>query len=114
MGSGCGYVVDVIIPLCSNGSSVNLSSYTLSMYVYLDGDPYPAADKSSLYTVGTDPSMWADTGPLGTTITTGAWIQLKGILTGNGSSTALGLHLAPSPAQWNGTLYIDDVQLTAP
>jgi hypothetical protein len=114
LGAGGGDVVDVIFPLCTNGNAVNVGSYTLSMSVFFAGDPYPAYDKSTLIAVGAD-DTWVDTGNPGThSLSSGTWIQLSGQLTGSGLATAVGLHVAPSPAEWSGTIYIDDVVLTAP
>jgi len=114
LGVGGGDVVDVIFPLCTNGNAVNVDSYTLSMSVFFAGDPYPAYDKSTLIAVGAG-DTWVATGNPGThSLSSGTWIQLSGQLTGSALATAVGLHVAPSPAQWSGTIYIDDVVLTAP
>jgi hypothetical protein len=101
--------------LCPNGNGVNLSGYPVSMWICLDGTAYPRADKSAFYTWGSQGIVDGSNAFIGTgSLSTGTWTQLKGTFYSTSVTTAFGLLLAPSPPDFNGTIYIDDVRLMPP
>lgn len=101
--------------LCPDGNGVNLSGFKVSMWIYLDGTAYPRSDKSAFYTWGSQGIVDGSNAFIGTgSLSTSTWIQLKGTFYNTSVTTAFGLLLAPSPPDFNGTIYIDDVRLMPP
>jgi hypothetical protein len=107
----------VSTPLCPNGSATNATGFNLSAWVYLDPTYSPSKDQSSFYAIGSDLGgiNQGVSVPSGT-LRAGTWINVKGSMSPGSlpDSVSLGFDLSPSPAEWDGTIYIDDVVLSAP
>jgi hypothetical protein len=99
-----------------------VTGYHISASVFLDGPAWsypPNQDYSSFFTVASDNSWLGETAPFSQSskgpLQAGVWVPFDGTFSTGPTLTSisLGFMLADAPATWYGTMYIDDVVLTA-
>jgi hypothetical protein len=121
VGSGLGPAY-VVVPLCLNGSSTNVTGYHITASIFLDGPAwsYPSSqDYSGFFTVASDNTWPSETAPFSQSsngpLQAGVWVPFDGTFNTAPTLTSisLGFMLVDAPATWYGTMYIDDVVLTA-
>jgi len=109
------YVGGVGVILCPS-SPISVGGYTITGYVYFDGDAFPEYAVFAAYTwTGTDSSTDAQhiiMSQAGSgTIATRTWLPFTRTLQSSYLADHLSLEVAPN-GPWSGTMYLDDIKIT--
>jgi hypothetical protein len=105
----------IAVPLCQTGG-VNLAGYTLSFWVYI----VPTfASQTLVFGQSVSGFAWGpnsgDSGGIGWLggQPNNTWLPITATYTDSGLMDHLNIMFLSS-VQWSGTMYVDDIQLTAP
>ena len=106
-------IASVSVPFCQAGNTVNLAGFTVSFWVRFDGPAFdPLSDDVFLFveawsqsTSDRGPALFKNQMPVNT------WIHATYNFPIGNSADHLAIDLRPG-GQWQGTVYIDSVQIT--
>jgi hypothetical protein len=104
-------VASVAVSLCQSGSQIDVSGRTISINVFFNGTA-PFGPLSFLQARAWGPTSTDQCNLLfGSQMTIGSWHSASCQFSAAGSYDHVSVVILPSPVDWTGTMYLDNVQM---